>query len=122
MIENKVKESPFVEQLMVLGENEKFVSALICPSFDNVKDWCSKNGVAFDSKENVVRNPKVLEAIQQEIDKYNVNFGKVEQIKKFKLLANEWSVDGGELTPTMKVKRKVVMEKYKEEIADIYSV
>jgi len=106
---------------MVIGENERFVAALICPSFENLKNWCKTNGVEVSSNEEMVKHPKVVEVVEQEIEKYNVNFGKVEQIKKFTLLANDWAIDTGELTPTMKVKRKVVMEKYKQEVVDIYN-
>ena len=122
VIENKLKESPFVEQLMVVGENEKFVSALIVPSFENLKGWSAKNGVEYTSDEDIVRNPEVIKLIQDEVDECNTNFGHVEQIKKFKVLPNDWGIDTGELTPTMKVKRKVVMENHKKDILDLYNV
>lgn len=122
VIENKLKESPYVEQLMVVGENEKFVSALIVPSFENLKGWSAKNGIEYKSNEDIVRHPEVVKLIQEEVDECNVNFGKVEQIKRFALLPGDWGIDTGELTPTMKVKRKVVMEMYKDEIAELYNV
>ena len=121
VIENKVKESPFIEQMMVVGENQRFVSALIVPSFDYLKDWSSKNGVSYNTKEELVTNPKVLKAIQDEVESYNKNFGKVEQVKKFKLLPDDWTVDNGIMTPTMKVKRDVVMKNYQKEIDEIYA-
>lgn len=121
VIENKMKESPFIEQMVVVGENQKFVSALILPSFDYLKDWCAKNNVEFKSKEQVVTSPQVLKVIQAEVDGYNKNFGKVEQIKKFKLLSTDWTIDNGFMTPTMKVKRDVVMKKYSPQIEEIYS-
>lgn len=121
VIENKVKESPLIEQVMVVGENEKFVSALIVPSYDNLKDWASKNGIAFNAKEELLTNQKVLAEYNAHIEVFNKEFGKVEQVKKFKLLPNEWTIDGGELTPTMKVKRKVVLEKYKDVVAELYN-
>jgi len=121
VIENKVKESPLIEQVMVVGENEKFVGALIIPSYDNLKDWASKNGISFNQKEELLTNQLVLKEYERQIEDFNKNFGKVEQVKKFKLLPQEWTIDGGELTPTMKVKRKVVLEKYKAAVAEIYN-
>jgi len=121
VIENKMKESPFIEQMMVVGENQRFVSALIVPSFEYLKDWCAKNGIQYNSKEELVKNPKVQEAIQAEVERYNQEFGQIEKVKKFKLLANDWTVDNGIMTPTMKVKRDVVMKQYQAEIAEIYS-
>jgi long-chain acyl-CoA synthetase len=121
VIENKVKESPLIEQVMVVGENEKFVSALIVPSFDNLKDWASKNGISFNAKEELLTNQKVLAEYNAHIEVFNKDFGKVEQVKKFKLLPVEWTIEGGELTPTMKVKRKVVLEKYKDVVAELYN-
>lgn len=122
VIEEKMKEIRFVEQIIVLGENEKFVSALIVPSFLNLTEWCAKHAVDHSTKEKMVTAPEVLALFKAEIEALNVNFGKVEQVKKFELLTDEWSVDSGELTPTMKVKRKVVNEKYKDLIASIYNV
>lgn len=121
VIENKMKESPFIEQMMVVGENQRFVSALIVPSFDYLKDWCAKNNIEFTSKEQIITHPKVLQAVQTEVDKYNKEFGKVEQIKKFRLLPSDWTVDNGIMTPTMKVKRDVAMKKYRNEIEEIYA-
>jgi long-chain acyl-CoA synthetase len=121
VIENKMKESPLVEQIMVVGENEKFVGALIIPSFDNLKDWAAKHNIAYREKEDLIHNEQVLREYERQIEEYNQLFGKVEQVKKFKLLPTEWTIDGGELTPTMKVKRKVVFEKYKHAVQEIYN-
>ncbi len=121
VIENKMKESPFIEQMVVVGENQRFVSALIVPSFDYLKDWCSKNGVSYNTKEELVSNPKVLKAVQDEVNRYNKEFGKVEQVKKFTLLPTDWTVDNGIMTPTIKVKRDAVMKKYRKEIEEIYA-
>jgi long-chain acyl-CoA synthetase len=120
-IENKIKESPYVEQLIVVGPERKFAGALIVPSFNNLEDWCKHNGVSFTTKEEVIRDPKVLGFYRELIDKYNKNFNHVEQIKRFELLSTEWTTDGGELTPTLKLKRKVIMEKYADTIERIYS-
>lgn len=122
VIENKMKESMLIEQMAVIGENKKFVSALVVPSVDGLKDWCNNNGVQFDTLENVVKNQKVLDAIEAEINKYNEDFGRWEQVKKFTLLPQEWSVETGELTPTMKLKRRVINERYAKEIEELYNV
>lgn len=120
VIEEKMKESRFIEQIMVVGENEKFVSALIVPSYENLKDWCSQKALDTSSNKAMIEAPEVHALIKEEVEKLNVNFGKVEQIKKFELVENEWTVDTNELTPTMKVKRKFVAEKYKDLIERIY--
>jgi long-chain acyl-CoA synthetase len=122
VIEEKMKESRFVEQIIVLGENRKFVSALIVPSFLNLKEWCEKNALTFSSNDEMVKTPEVLALFKEEVERLNESFGKVEKVKKFELLTDEWSVDSGELTPTMKVKRKVVIEKYDALIESIYNV
>jgi long-chain acyl-CoA synthetase len=120
-IENKLKESPFIEQVMLIGADKKFVSALIVPSFPNLKDWCRKNGIAESSNDELLRNPKVTDMFKELVESFNKFFNHVEQVKKFELLAHEWSVDTGELTPKMSLKRKVVMEKYRDAIERIYS-
>jgi long-chain acyl-CoA synthetase len=121
-IENKMKESPFIEQMMVVGADRKFAGALIVPNVTNLKDWCGKNNVnAGASVDQVLRDPKVLEQYKRIVEEYNQQFNHVEQIKKFELLDSEWTIDGGELTPTLKLKRKVIMEKYKDAIERIYS-
>lgn len=120
-IENKLKESPFIEQVMLLGADKKFVSALIVPSFPNLKDWCRKNEVPDLSHEELINHPKVIALFKELVESFNKFFNHVEQVKKFELLINEWSVDTGELTPKMSLKRKVVMEKYREAIERIYA-
>lgn len=121
-LENKFKESPLIEQIMVVGNNYKFVSALIVPSIDNLKAYCEENGIEFESEEEMLGDPGVHAGYQAILNEFNPAFSNTEQIKKFKLLANEWTVEGGELTPTMKVKRKIILHKYASEIADIYNV
>lgn len=120
-IENKLKESPFIEQVMLIGADRKFVSALIVPSFPNIKDWMRKNGIPEMSNEELLRNGKVTEMLKELVESFNKFFNHVEQVKKFELLPDEWSVDTGELTPKMSLKRKVVMEKYRDAIERIYS-
>jgi long-chain acyl-CoA synthetase len=120
-VENKLKESPFIEQVMILGSEKKFVGALIIPSFPNLKEWCRQQGVADGTNEELIRNPKVIELYKDLVESFNKYFNHVEQIKKFELLPNEWSVDSGELTPKMSMKRKVIMEKYRDPIERIYA-
>jgi long-chain acyl-CoA synthetase len=119
-IENKMKESPFIEQMMVVGAERKFTAALIVPSFDNLSNWCANNGIDAGTHEQMLRHPKVIEHYKQIIEKYNPLFNPVEQVKKFELLNTEWTINGGELTPTLKLKRKVIMEKFGDVIEKIY--
>ncbi|MBK9532940.1 MAG: long-chain fatty acid--CoA ligase [Chitinophagaceae bacterium] len=120
-IENKMKESPFVEQMMVVGAEQKFVGALIVPSIINLKEWMLHKEIPFTTIEDAIHNPKVLNLYRELIDSFNTFFNQVEQIKKFELLPHEWTIDSGELTPTLKLKRKVIMEKYKTAVERIYS-
>ncbi len=119
-IENKMKESFLIEQMMVIGEGHKFTAALIVPSAAHLKEWCEKNGVPFTSLKEVINNPAVLKRYDETVNEMNKNFSHIEQVKEFKLLPDEWTIQGGELTPTLKLKRKVIMEKYKKEIDEIY--
>ncbi len=124
-IENKFKENFLIEQIMVVGDKRKFVSALIVPSKDSLKDWCQKHDVATGTLSEMVRNPKVVEHYQQIIDKVNPQFSHIEQIKKFYLVDSDWEPSKGdgspaELTPTLKLKRRVILEKYDKEINAIY--
>jgi long-chain acyl-CoA synthetase len=119
-IENKMKENYFIEQMMVVGSERKFVAALIVPSYTHLKPWCDKNEVPFLSNKELIKDARVIELYQSIINTYNPEFNHVEQIKKITLLSNEWSIDSGELTPTGKMKRKVIAEKYKAEIDKMY--
>jgi long-chain acyl-CoA synthetase len=120
-IENKLKESPFIEQVMLIGSERKFVSALIVPSFPNLRDWCRKNNIADAPNEELICNAKVTDMFRELIESFNKYFNHVEQVKKFELLPNEWSVDTGEMTPKLSLKRKVVLEKYRDAIERIYN-
>jgi long-chain acyl-CoA synthetase len=120
VIENKLKESRFIENIIVLGAGMKFVSALIVPSFANLKDWCRDNGVEVIDNNQLVTEPKVRQHYRELIDSYNRFFNHVEQVKKFELLPLEWAVETGELTPKLSLKRKVVTEKYNSYIEKIY--
>ncbi|WP_143307972.1 AMP-dependent synthetase/ligase [Chitinophaga vietnamensis] len=120
-IENKFKESPYIEQIMVVGEDRKFTAALIVPSFSNLQKWAEKRGIPWTTNEEMLQLPDIKDIFKQATDKYNQFFNHIEQVKKFVLLPREWTVDGGELTPTLKVKRKVILEKFRQEIDSIYA-
>lgn len=120
-IENKFKESPFIEQIMVVGAERKFVGALIVPSFNTLRDWMKEKGLNFTTNEDVIHHPQVLELYRGLVESFNTFFNHVEQIKKFELLPREWTIETGEMTPKMSLKRKVVMEKFKDAVERIYS-
>lgn len=122
ILENTFKQSRFIEQIMVIGEGQKMPAALIQPNFDYIKEWANRKGINIGfSLEEACQNEDVRNRIQKEIDRLNVKFGKWEQVKKFELTPNVWSIDSGELTPTLKLKRKVILEKYKALYEKIYS-
>ena len=120
LLENRFKQSRFIEQIMVVGEGEKMPAALIQPNFDFIKDWGVKKGLSFDSLESLVGNEKVISRIQQEVDEANEQFAKWEKIKQFRLTPNAWSIDAGQLTPTMKLRRKIIKEMYLDLYESIY--
>ncbi len=121
LIENQFKQSRFIEQIMVIGEGKKMPAALIQLNFEFVEEWARRHHINFNSHNDLITNPQLLERIQTEIDAANANFGNWEQIKKFEITPDIWSIDAGHLTPTMKMKRKVIKEIYKELIEKIYS-
>ncbi len=121
VIENKMKESPFIEQIMVVGDDEKkFIAALVVPSFMQIEDWAKQHQLSLKNNLDLIQHEQVNQLIQQEIKKYNTFFGNWEQIKKFTLLPEEWTVENGELTPTMKPKRKIINERFKAIIDSMY--
>ncbi len=120
MLENKFKESTFIEQVMVIGENERFPAALVLPSFAVVQKWCERKEIPYTTNEEMVREPRVVEKIWSEIEKYNQEFGNWERVKKVELLPLEWSIDGGELTPKLSLRRKAILEKYKSQVEKLY--
>ena len=122
VIENQMKQSLFIDQIMVVGENQKMASAIIQPNFEYINGWIKENNVSCgDDFESICKDATIIEAIQKDIDVQNENFGSWEQIKRFELTPELWSIDQGHLTPTMKLKRKVVKEKYKTLIDKIYA-
>jgi long-chain acyl-CoA synthetase len=121
LLENRCKQSLFIEQIMVVGEGEKMPAALIQMNFDFIKDWADKKGVKLEADRTAWgTNPKVIERISKEIDEANEGFAKWEKIKQFRLTPDEWSIDAGHLTPTMKLRRKEVKAKYLDLHESIY--
>lgn len=120
-LENKLKEDPLIEQILVTGADKKFVGALIVPSFTNLKHWMEFKAIPYTTPEDAIKNEQVLDKFKRVIDEKNQFFNHVEQIKKFELLPKEWSIETGEMTPKMSLKRKVIMEKYHAVIEKIYS-
>ncbi|MBE7692760.1 AMP-dependent synthetase/ligase [Tenacibaculum finnmarkense] len=120
LLEGQLKQSRFIEQVMVIGEGEKMAAAFIQPNFDFVKEWASRHGLKLETNQELVKNQKVIDRIEEEVIICNANFGKWETIKKFELTPEEWSIEGGHLTPTMKMKRKIIKEMYKDLYDKIY--
>lgn len=120
-IENKMKESRFIEQILIVGPERKFVGALIVPSFTALKEWMKETNRTFTSNEAIINDKEVLKLYKEIVEKFNENFNHVEQVKRFELLPREWSIDTGEMTPKLSLKRKVIMEKYRDAIERIYN-
>lgn len=120
LLENKYKESRFIEQIMVLGEGHKFPAALIVPDFAFLKLWSATKGIAYTTDAEMIKNEAVIKRIQQEIDELNEGFAQYERVKKFALLPKLFSIDGGEITPTMKMKRKIILQKYAAQVDQLY--
>ncbi|WP_248723918.1 long-chain fatty acid--CoA ligase [Seonamhaeicola sp. ML3] len=121
MLENQFKQSRFIEQIMVIGEGKKMPAALIQINYEFVEEWARRHDITFESNEAIIKSEVLHERIQEEIDEANANFGKWEQIKKFEITPDVWTIEDGHLTPTMKMKRKVIKEKYSSLIEKIYN-
>lgn len=121
MIENKLKESRFIEQSMVFGENQKFASAFIVPSFKFLQDYCALKGIPYTNNEEIIKDETIKARIMQEIDNVNKTLAPYETIKKIELLSREWSVEKGELSPKLSLKRKVILEANKQLLTKIYA-
>ena len=120
VIENKFKESFFVEQAMVVGENEKFCSALVSPNFSFMHDWCARHKIHYENNYELIKIPEVIARIQKEINKLNSQLGSHEQIKRFRLVADQWGPNTGELSPTLKLRRRVIYKRYEPLLIEIY--
>ncbi len=120
ILENRFKQSNFIEQIMVVGEGEKMPAAIIQPNYEFLYDWAEKNNITFGENSDIVINDKVLTQYQTEVDLANENFAKWEKVKQFRLTPDIWTIDDGHLTPTMKLRRKIIKEKYQALYDDIY--
>ena len=120
-IENKMKESFFIEHIMIIGENQKFAAAIIQPSFDFLRKWAKEKNINLETNEEIASSSIVKERIWKEVQRCNRRFGRIQQVKKIAIVPDVWSIEDGELTPTLKVKRDVVSSKYKDIIDEIYN-
>lgn len=120
VMENKFKESRLIEQIIVIGEGEKHAAALIVPSTEGLNFWCNKHKINIKEITEIIKNDKVLKKFDNEVEHFNSFFNPYERIKVFRLLSSPWSVDGGELTATMKLRRKNIIKKYSKQYNEIY--
>ena len=120
LLENKMKESNFIEQIMVIGESEKHPAAIVQPSFDYLKEWCKRKNIPYTTDAEMVKVERIHNRIMKEIDLYNEGFAQYERVKKIILAPTVWGIDSGEMTPTMKIKRRVLMENFKDQIESCY--
>jgi long-chain acyl-CoA synthetase len=120
IIENKFVESRLIDAIMVVGENEKFAAALIVPDFIELRSWCGRKNIDYTTNEEMVKNTDVIKMYKKEVATYNKYFGETEQIRNFDLMGYEWTVQSGELTPTLKLRRKYIMEYHKKEIDELF--
>ncbi len=119
-IENKLKESRFIEQAMIIGENQKFAAAFIVPSFQSIKEWFERKGIMLKEKDEMIKHPEVINKLKEEVEIVNKSLAQYENIKRFELVNKEWTIDGGELTPKMSMKRKVILQKNQSLFDKIY--
>lgn len=120
IIENKLKSSFFIEQCMIVGENEKFVSTIISPNFSFLHDWCSRHKVHYQNNQELITLPEVVARYQREVNTINKGLSDYEQIKRFRLVSEQWSTQTGELSPTLKLKRKIIYSRYEPILIEIY--
>lgn len=122
VMENKFKESIFVEQVMVIGEGQKHPAALIVPSFVTLHEWCRRHNIGYTSDSEMINDRRIITKLGEEVERFNQSFSGYEQVKKFELLPVVWGIETGELTATLKLKRKKILEKYKNSYDNIYGV
>lgn len=120
IIENKFAEESIIDAIMVVGENQPYAAALIVPEFNDLRNWCNNKGITYTTNEEMIQHQEVLKQFKKVVDRCNKNFGDTEQVKRYKLIGYSWSVDSGELTPTLKLRRKFIMKKHKELIDSLF--
>ena len=121
LIENRFMESPFINSIMVVGENQKFAAALIVPDFENLKTWCEENHIDFTTNAEIIKDKKVNDRYRKEVDAYNKYFGDYEKVKRFELVDREWTIEEGEITPSLKLRRKTIADHYKNLIDGMFA-
>jgi len=119
-IEQRFAESPFIDHILVMGEDRKYAAALIVPNFEHLRSWCRIKGIPYRSNAEAVSDPVIVRRFHKEAERINRDLGQTEKIKKFSLLPDEWTIESGELSPTMKLRRKFIHEKYFREIEATY--
>jgi long-chain acyl-CoA synthetase len=120
-IENKFAESQFIDAILVVGENQKFAAALIVPDFTFLKSWCAIKGIEYTTNADMVNHEEVKSRYKKEVNEINKKFGTYEQIKKYKLMEEEWTIQTRELTANLKLRRKYICEKYSSEIIELFT-
>ena len=121
LLENKFKESILIEQIMVVGDGKRFPSALIVPNFESLKEWCAHKGINYSTNDEMIQKPEVIEKYERETEKYNQSFAQWEKVKKITLLPREWSVDKGEMTAKLSLRRKIILDHFKAEVDKMYA-
>jgi len=121
LLENKIKESPFIDQIIVLGENQKFAAALIVPDFEHLASWCRIKDISYTTNEEMITEKVIKDRFKKEIDCFNKQFGDTEKIKKFDLIDHEWTIDSGEITANLKLKRSLIQKRYDKVIEKLFS-
>ncbi|MBR1513382.1 MAG: long-chain fatty acid--CoA ligase [Bacteroidales bacterium] len=121
LIENRFAESPLINSIMVVGENQKFAAALIVPNFENLKTWCEENHIPYTSNAEVIKEKKVNDRYRKEVDSYNKYFGDFEKVKRFELVDREWTIEEGEITPSLKIRRKIIAEHFSDLIEGMFA-
>lgn len=120
LLENKFKESPFIDGIIVLGENQKYAAALVVPDFNHLRTWCRQKGIEYSSDKEMIKLAEVQDQFRKEIGHYNKHFGSTEKVQAFELIDHEWSIETGELTANLKLKRNYILEKYREEVERLF--
>lgn len=120
LLENKFKESAFIDGIIILGENQKYAAALVVPDFNHLKSWCEHKNIPYSTDKEMIKDQHVVKQFKKEIDHFNKFFGSTEQIQSFELIDHEWTLESGELTANLKLKRSFILEKYKDEVARLF--
>jgi long-chain acyl-CoA synthetase len=121
VIENKFKESPFVDQILVIGENQKFAMALIVPDYNHLKSWCEVKGIPFTTNPEMIAMPRIRKRFQEEVSFYNKQLGDYERIMRFELIDHDWGVETGQLSATLKLRRTHLMQEYAGLVEKLYA-